>query len=160
MPIAGRNGVFKEVCLAMFITEAYAQGAAPGGSNLLFQLLPFIMILGIMYFLIIRPQQKRLKDHREMIGSLRRGDTVVTAGGMVGKVTKLIGDAELQVELADSVRVRVIRNTIAEVRTRGDVREVAARQALARKEDDDDADNDNAEDEGEKADATGTKSGS
>lgn len=162
LPIAGRRGVFKEVSLAMFITEAYAQGAAPGGGNLLFQLLPFIMILGIMYFLIIRPQQKRLKEHREMIGSLRRGDTVVTAGGMVGKVTKLVGDAELQVELADGVRVRVIRNTIAEVRTRGDVREVAARQALARKDDDadDDADNDNVGDEGDKAEATGAKSGS
>lgn len=146
----------------MFITEAYAQGATPGGGNLLFQLLPFIMILGIMYFLIIRPQQKRLKEHREMIGSLRRGDTVVTAGGMVGKVTKLIGDAELQVELADNVRVRVIRNTIAEVRTRGDIREVAARQELARKDDDpdDDADNDNIGNEGDKAEATGVKRGS
>ena len=140
----------------MFITEAYAQGAGPGGgSGLLFQPLPFIMILGIMYFLIIRPQQKRLKDHKEMIGSLRRGDTVVTAGGMIGKVTKLIGDAELQVELADSVRVRVIRSTIAEVRTRGEVR--ADRQAAGRKDDDDDAHNDNAEDEADKPEAASAK---
>ena len=142
----------------MFITEAYAQGAAPGGGGLLFQILPFLMILAIMYFLIIRPQQKRMKEHREMVGSLRRGDTVVTAGGMVGKVTKLIGDAELQVELAEGVRVRVIRSTIAEVRTRGDVREVAARQAMARKDDDDDADNDNKESESEPKEAASAKS--
>ena len=130
----------------MFITEAYAQAGGGGGGNLLFQLLPFIMILAIMYFLIIRPQQKRLKDHRDLIASIRRGDTVVTAGGLVGKVTKLIGDAELQVELAEGVRVRVIRNTISEVRTRGDVRESAARQAIAR-DDDDDLDDDDTEDE-------------
>ncbi len=123
----------------MFITEAYAQaGGGPGGGGLLFQLLPFVLILAIMYFLIIRPQQKRLKDQRDMIASIRRNDTVVTAGGMVGKVTKLIGDAELQVELADGVRVRVVRNTISEVRTRGDVREAAARQEAVRADNDDD----------------------
>lgn len=122
----------------MFITEAFAQAApAPGGGSFLIQLLPFIMILAIMYFLIIRPQQKRLKDHRDMIASIKRGDTVVTAGGMVGKVTKLIGDAELQVELAEGVRVRVIRGTISEVRTRGDVRDVEAKRALTRDNDDD-----------------------
>lgn len=133
----------------MFITEAFAQGApAPGGGGLLIQLLPFVMILGIMYFLIIRPQQKKMKEHRDMIASLRRGDTVVTAGGLIGKIVKLIGEAELQVELADGVRVRVIRSTIAEVRTRGDVRELAAKQALSRKDDEpeDDGDDD-AEDE-------------
>jgi preprotein translocase subunit YajC len=146
----------------MFITEAYAQTGGGGGGNLLFQLLPFIMILAIMYFLIIRPQQKRLKDHRDLIASIRRGDTVVTAGGLVGKVTKLIGDAELQVELAEGVRVRVIRNTISEVRTRGDVRESAARQAIAR-DDDDDLDDDDVEDEvvekpaAEKSDAAKAK---
>jgi preprotein translocase subunit YajC len=122
----------------MFITEAYAQAAqSPGGGSFLVQLLPFVMILGIMYFLIIRPQQKKLKDHRDMISSIRRGDTVVTAGGIVGKVTKVIGDAELVVELAEGVRVRVVRSTISEVRTRGDVREVEARRARAARDDDD-----------------------
>jgi preprotein translocase subunit YajC len=122
----------------MFITEAYAQaGPAAGGGSFLVQLLPFIMILGIMYFLIIRPQQKKLKDHRDMISAIKRGDTVVTAGGIVGKVTKVIGDAELLVELAEGVRVRVVRGTISEVRTRGDVRDVEARRARARDEDDD-----------------------
>lgn len=143
----------------MFITEAYAQAGGGGGGNLLFQLLPFIMILAIMYFLIIRPQQKRLKDHRDLIASIRRGDTVVTAGGLVGKVTKLIGEAELQVELTEGVRVRVIRNTISEVRTRGDVRESAARQAIAR-DDDDDLDDEGGEGEVEEkpaAEKTGPK---
>lgn len=124
----------------MFITEAYAQaGPAAGGGSFLVQLLPFIMILGIMYFLIIRPQQKKLKDHRDMISAIKRGDTVVTAGGIVGKVTKVVGDAELLVELAEGVRVRVVRGTISEVRTRGDVRDVEARRARA-KDDDGDAD--------------------
>lgn len=140
----------------MFITEAYAQGApAAGGGNFLIQLLPFIMILGIMYFLIIRPQQKRLKEHRDMIASIRRGDTVVTAGGLVGKVSKVIGEAELQVELAEGVRVRVVRSTIAEVRTRGDVRDVEARKAMARANDDEPDDADEAD---EPAPASKTKS--
>jgi preprotein translocase subunit YajC len=123
----------------MFITAAYAQTAqAPGGGNVLFQMVPFIAILVIMYFLILRPQQKKMQQHRDMVSGLKRGDVVVTAGGLIGKVTKLIGDAELQVELAEGVRVRVIRSTIGEVRTRGDVREADARKALARGKDDDD----------------------
>jgi preprotein translocase subunit YajC len=96
------------------------------------------MILGIMYFLIIRPQQKRLKEHREMIGSIKRGDTVVTSGGIIGKVSRVIGDGELQVEIADGVRVRVVRGTVSEVRTRGDVRDAEAKKALARADNDDD----------------------
>jgi preprotein translocase subunit YajC len=124
-----------------FITPAFAQaGPASGGGGFLIQLLPFIMILGIMYFLIIRPQQKRLKDHRDMIASVKRGDTVVTSGGLVGKVTRVIGDGELQVEIAENVRVRVVRATISEVRTRGDVRDAEAKKALARADNDDDAD--------------------
>ncbi len=123
----------------MFITAAYAQTAqAPGGSSVLIQMAPFVLILVIMYFLILRPQQKKMQQHRDMIAGLKRGDVVVTAGGLVGKVTKLVGDAELQVELAEGVRVRVIRSTIGEVRTRGDVREADARKAMARA----DADND------------------
>jgi preprotein translocase subunit YajC len=123
----------------LFITPAFAQAApGAGGGNFLIQLLPFIMILGIMWFLIIRPQQKRLKEHRDMIASIKRGDTVVTSGGIIGKVTRIIGDTELQVEIADGVKVRVIRSTVSEVRTRGDVREAEARKA-ARADNDDDA---------------------
>ena len=100
----------------MFITPAYAQSAA-GSGDFLIQILPFLLIFVIMYFLIIRPQQRRLKDHREMVAALRRGDTVVTGGGLIGKVTKA-DDDELQVELAPGMKVKVIRSTITEVRSK------------------------------------------
>jgi preprotein translocase subunit YajC len=134
-----------------FITPAFAQAApGAGGGNFLIQLLPFIMILGIMYFLIIRPQQTRLKQHRDMIASIKRGDTVVTSGGLIGKVTRVIGDTELQVEIAENVKVRVIRSTISEVRTRGDVRDAEAKKALARADNDDDSETDDAPVDGSK----------
>ena len=82
-------------------------------------LIPTILIIGIMYFLMIRPQQKRLKEHREMIEAIRRGDTVVTSGGIIGKVTKA-DESELQVEVADGVRIKVLRTSISEVRGKGD----------------------------------------
>lgn len=100
----------------MLITPAYAQGVA-GGSDFFIQIMPFLLIFVIMYFLIIRPQQKRLKDHREMVAALRRGDTVVTGGGLIGKVTK-VDDAELQVELTQGMKVKVVRSTITEVRSK------------------------------------------
>lgn len=74
-------------------------------------LVPTILIIGIMYFLMIRPQQKRMKEHREMIASIRRGDTVVTSGGILGKVTK-VEDNELQLEISDGVRIKVLRPTV------------------------------------------------
>lgn len=104
----------------MFITPAYAQGAPAGGGDLLISILPFILIFVIIYFLIIRPQQKRVKQHQEMVNNIRRGDTVVTGGGLVGKVTKLVDDREVQVEVADGVRVKIVRQMISEVRTRGE----------------------------------------
>jgi preprotein translocase subunit YajC len=100
----------------MLITPAYAQSAAVGG-DFFIQIMPFLLIFVIMYFLIIRPQQKRLKDHRNMVATLRRGDTVVTGGGLIGKVTK-VDDDELQVELAQGMRVKVIRSTITDVRSK------------------------------------------
>ncbi len=110
----------------MFITPALAQTTtAPGGSNILLQLMPFILIFAIMYFLIIRPQQKRLKAHREMVSNVKRGDTVVTAGGLVGKVSRVVDDDEIQVDIADGVRVSVVRNTLSEVRPKGEVRGAA-----------------------------------
>ncbi|MDF1873424.1 preprotein translocase subunit YajC [Vannielia sp.] len=78
-------------------------------------ILPFILILGIMYFLLIRPQQKKLKDHQAMVQSLRRGDQIVTQGGLVGKVTKVRDEAEVEVEIAEGVKVRVIKATVAQV---------------------------------------------
>jgi len=78
-------------------------------------ILPFILILGIMYFLLIRPQQKKLKEHQAMVQSLRRGDQIVTQGGLVGKVTKVRDEAEVEVEIAEGVKVRVIKATVAQV---------------------------------------------
>ena len=103
------------------ITPAFAQSAAaPGGVDMFVQLVPFILIFIIMYFLIIRPQQKRAKDHREMIKNVRRGDTVVTTGGLIAKVTKVSDDAELEIEIAEGVRARLMRGMIAEVRAKGE----------------------------------------
>jgi preprotein translocase subunit YajC len=79
------------------------------------QFLPLILIFAIMYFLLIRPQQKKVKEHKAMVDGLRRGDQVVTAGGLIGKVVKVKDDGELEVELADNVKVRVVQSTIATV---------------------------------------------
>ncbi|MFC4670278.1 preprotein translocase subunit YajC [Seohaeicola nanhaiensis] len=77
--------------------------------------LPLILIFGIMYFLLIRPQQKKLKDHQAMVAALRRGDQVVTQGGIIGKVSKVKDDGEIELEIAENVKVRVVRSTIATV---------------------------------------------
>ncbi|MBP7002421.1 preprotein translocase subunit YajC [Amaricoccus sp.] len=98
----------------MLVTPAYAQAAAGGAAGGLLGFVPIILIFVIMYFLMIRPQQKKLKDHRAMVDALRRGDQVVTSGGMIGKVVK-VGDAELEVEVAPNVKVRVVRSTISQV---------------------------------------------
>ena len=98
---------------------AYAQAGGSGMEALNSLLIPTILIIGIMYFLMIRPQQKRMKEHRAMIEAIRRGDTVVTSGGIIGKVAKA-DDDELQVEIADGVRIKVLRATISEVRGKGD----------------------------------------
>jgi len=105
----------------MFVTPAYAQaGAAPGGADMIIQFLPFILIFVIMYFLIIRPQRLKAKRHQEMIANLRRGDTVVTSGGLIGKVAKVADDGEIQIDLAENVRVRVVRGMISEVRSKSE----------------------------------------
>lgn len=79
------------------------------------QFIPLILIFGIMYFLLIRPQQKKVKEHQAMVAALRRGDQVVTQGGMIGKVVKVKDDGEIEVEIADGVKVRVVQSTIATV---------------------------------------------
>ncbi|GIK82423.1 MAG: preprotein translocase subunit YajC [Pseudorhodoplanes sp.] len=104
----------------MLISPAYAQGAGLGGDNMLVSLLPFILIFVIMYFLILRPQQKRMKQHQEMVKNLRRGDTVVTSGGLIGKVTKVIDDDQVEMEIGEDMRIRQVRQMIAEVRTKGE----------------------------------------
>jgi preprotein translocase subunit YajC len=106
----------------MLITPAYAQAAAAGGdtNSMLMSLLPFALIFVIMYFLILRPQQKKVKDHAELVKNVRRGDIIVTSGGLVGKVTKVVDDEQVEFELADGVRVRQMRQMISGVRTKGE----------------------------------------
>ena len=103
------------------ITPAFAQGPPAGGStDVIFQLVPFVLIFVIMWFLIIRPQQRRAREHQETIKNIRRGDTIVSSGGIVGKVTKVTDDPEIEVEISDGVRVKMVRSMITEVRTRGE----------------------------------------
>jgi preprotein translocase subunit YajC len=104
------------------ITPAFAQGApAAGGGDIFLQLVPFVLIFVIMWFLIIRPQQRRVKQHQEMVKNVRRGDTVVTSGGIIGKVTKVVDEAsDIEVEIADNVRVKVARSMISDVRAKGE----------------------------------------
>jgi preprotein translocase subunit YajC len=100
----------------MFVTPAFAQGAAAPGAGAAFaQFLPIILIFVIFYFLLIRPQQKKMKDHRAMIEALRRGDQIVTSGGIVGKVSKVQEDGMVEVEIAEGVKVKVVRHTITQV---------------------------------------------
>jgi preprotein translocase subunit YajC len=100
----------------MFVTPAFAQtaGAAPAGAAFA-QFLPIVLIFVIFYFLLIRPQQKKMKEHRAMVEALRRGDQIVTSGGIVAKVSKVQDDGMVEVEIADGVKVKVIKHTITQV---------------------------------------------
>jgi preprotein translocase subunit YajC len=105
----------------MFITPAFAQAAGAGDTNnMLMSLLPFALIFIIMYFLILRPQQKKAKEHNELVKNIRRGDTVITTGGLVGKVTKVVDDDQIEFEISDGVRVRQMRQMISIVRAKGE----------------------------------------
>lgn len=105
----------------MLISEAWAQAAGGGGnSDFLVQLFPLVLIFIVFYFLLIRPQQAKMRQQREMLAGVKRGDRVVTGGGIIGLVTKVIGENELQVELAEGVRVRIIKQTITDIVTRGE----------------------------------------
>jgi preprotein translocase subunit YajC len=112
----------------MFISTAFAQGSlgslfgGAGGESgsMLMSLLPFVLIFVIMYFLILRPQQKRVKTHAEMVKNVRRGDTVITNGGLIGKVTKVIDEDQIEIEIADGVRIRQLRQMISDVRAKGE----------------------------------------
>ncbi|SRR5690606_36733909 len=105
----------------MLISPAFAQAAGGSDANsMLMSVLPFAMIFVIMYFLILRPQQKRVKEHQELVKNLRRGDTVVTGGGLVGKVTKVVDEEQVEVEIADGIRVRQLRQMITTVRAKGE----------------------------------------
>ncbi len=105
----------------MFVSEAWAQGAAPGaGGGLLEMFLPLILIFAIFYFLLIRPQQKKQKEHRAKLEAVRRGDQVVLGGGIFGQVVKVDEDDTVQVDIADGVRVKVAKSTLMEVMTKGE----------------------------------------
>ncbi|MEM1283906.1 MAG: preprotein translocase subunit YajC [Pseudomonadota bacterium] len=107
----------------MLVTPAYAQAAgAAGGGSLVMSILPFILIFVIMWFLIIRPQRQQMKRHKEMIANVRRNDTIVTSGGVIGKVTKVMDEAsnEIEVQIADGVKIRVVRSMIQDVRVKAE----------------------------------------
>jgi preprotein translocase subunit YajC len=105
----------------MFISPAYAQAAAGGDTNsMLMSLLPFALIFVIMYFLILKPQQRKVKEHNEMVKNIRRGDTIVTNGGLVGKVTKVVDDDQVEMEISEGVRIRQLRQMVSAVRAKGE----------------------------------------
>ena len=107
----------------MLISPAYAQGSLFGGggnTDMITSLLPFVLIFVIMYFLVLRPQQKRVKQHAEMVKNVRKGDTVITSGGLIGRVTKVVDDDQVEIEVADGVRVRQMRSMVSDVRAKGE----------------------------------------
>ncbi|MER0239640.1 preprotein translocase subunit YajC [Fulvimarina sp. MAC8] len=106
----------------MFVTQAFAQTgvAAGGGSELLLSILPFVAVFAIMYFLIIRPQRQQMKKRNQMLENIRRGDQVVTGGGILGKVTKVLDNGELEVQISEQTRVRMVRAMISDVRVKGE----------------------------------------
>ena len=107
----------------MFIPSAFAQttSATPGGPDLLMQALPFVVMFGLLYFIMIRPQMKRQKEHRAMIEALAKGDEVATAGGLLGKVTRL-GDSHIGVEIASGVEVQLQRSAVVQVLPKGTIK--------------------------------------
>jgi len=111
----------------MLISPAYAQGASAFDQSALVQLLPFVLMFVVFYFLVIRPQQKKQKDHRATLDALRRGDRIVTGGGILGTVNRVISPEEVEVDIASGVRVRLVRSTIASVLAKPDP--AAAREA-------------------------------
>ena len=107
----------------MWISQAFAQAAGGGGGSMLDGIqgfIPLILIFVVFYFLLIRPQQKKMKLHREMVANVRRGDRVVTGGGIIGQITKVVSDNEVMMEIADGVRVRIVKQTITDVLAKGE----------------------------------------
>lgn len=106
----------------MFISPAYAQAGTlgPAGADFISTTVMFGLIIAIMYFLVLRPQQQRVKAHQQMVSAVKRGDIVVTGGGIVGKVVKVLENDEVMVEIAEEVRIRVVKSTIADVRSKSE----------------------------------------
>jgi preprotein translocase subunit YajC len=131
----------------MFISTAYAQTVEGGGGGIaglgpMTQFLPLVAIFVIFYFLLIRPQQKKAKEHKALLASVRRGDRVLTGGGILGVVTKVVDEHHVQVEIAEGVRVKIMKSTIADIPSR-------AAPAASAKRDDDRSEEDEADDESE-----------
>jgi len=100
----------------MFVSPAFAQAAGGGGpESFLTGIMPIVLIFAVFYFLLIRPQQKRVKEHKRKVEAVRRGDRVVTGGGIIGTITKVTSDTELQIEIAEGVKVKVARQTLSDV---------------------------------------------
>ena len=138
----------------MFVSPAWAQGAGGGGLDGLGGLLPLVLIFVVFYFLLIRPQQKKAKVHRETLSNLRRGDKVVTNGGLVGTITRVPNDTELMVEIADGVKVRVLRGMIAESLSKSDPAPAKSKD----KDQDQDEDDEAADDQEETEDVSSEES--
>ncbi len=138
----------------MFISTAYAQAGGGGGDNFLISMMPLLLIFVIFWFFLIRPQQKKAKDHRALVPNVKRNDQVLTAGGIIGRITKLIDENTVQVEIAENVRVRLARSNITEVMTRSGPAKASA--ASAKK---DDAGDDGGAGEGAKEAPSGESGG-
>ncbi|MGB0632354.1 MAG: preprotein translocase subunit YajC [Alphaproteobacteria bacterium] len=131
----------------MFVSPAWAQGAGGGGLGGMEQLLPLVLIFVVFYFLLIRPQQKKAKVHREMLGNLRRGDRIVTNGGLMGTITRVPNETELIVEVADGVKVRVLRGMIAESLSKTEPAPAKSKKDKEKDQAEDDQDYDESEDD-------------
>ena len=114
----------------MFISTAWAQSGG-GGGDIFTAMLPLVLIFAVFYFLLIRPQQKKMKTHQQMIGNLQRGDKIITGGGVHGKVTKVLNEAEVMVEIAEGVRIKIARGTISNLLTQRDGGTTTAAPAAA-----------------------------
>jgi preprotein translocase subunit YajC len=134
----------------MWISPAYAQAAGDAGGAFT-AFVPLILIFVIFYFLLIRPQQKKMKEHKTMLAAIRRGDRVVTNGGIIGLVTKVMDDRELQLEIAENVRVRVLRDMIASVMGKT---EPAPAKDKDKEKEKDKSDADDAKEEGKKVEGS------
>ena len=140
----------------MWISEAFAQdGGAAGGGDLFLQFLPIILIFVVFYFLLIRPQQRKMKEHREMLGAVRRGDRIVTGGGIIGQVVKA-GSDELTVEISEGVRIKVLRSTITSILAKPEPARGNRRRGRDRDRDEED-EADEADAETVEAEDTGTR---
>lgn len=127
----------------MLISPAYAQGlGGGGGGDFLIQIAPLILIFVIFWFFLIRPQQQKAKQHRELVANLRRGDQVLTGGGIVGRVAKLVDDVYIQVEIAENVRIKVARSSVSDVLTKGEPVRASAKAKADEKDEDKDGDGD------------------